>query len=255
AEVASRIFATRISEFNVVTEDLERATDPAQTADTVKARLGDVIDRAIRREISNSDLASHPLAIWLETRLGLERPDNVKWRRARPRTLADAAASLAEDSGRPAEACARALRSLLLVAALRERDRIGRNGSDEPSFAFKLPQLISGAGVASATLEPPPARRVVLEGQKYHPDDETRLLYATYFCRKCGQEYHPVRYRSDLSGEFLLPRDIEDMPARREQADSDEGDGEEDAERERLGFLTPAEPVAGDAPLALRGDV
>jgi hypothetical protein len=255
AEVASRIFATTISEFGVVTEDLERATNPAETDTSVREQLGPAIDAGVSRSLSNAELADHPLAVWIETRLGLDRPDGTKWVRARPRTLADAAAQLAADSSRPDGACETAIRTLLLVAALPERDRIGRRGSDDSFFAFKVHQFLSGAGVAYATLEPPGRRTVVLDGQQFLPGDETRRLYPTYFCRDCGQEYHPVRLRRQQGQLSVLARDIDDMPARREDADGNEHDGDEDAEQERLGFATPVPVAEGQEPLEFEGRV
>jgi superfamily II DNA/RNA helicase len=256
AEVASRIFATTISEFSVVTEDLERATDPEQTDTTVRTALSKAIDRGIPRTISNEQLAVHPLAVWVETRLGLERPDGSKWVRARPRTLSEAAAELSEHSGRPVEACTNALKALLLTASLLERDRIGTTGSEKSFFAFKLHQFLSGASVAYATLEQPPDRQVVLDGQQFL-GDESRRLYPTYFCRICGQEYHPVRVRYDGDAVTVLARDIDDMPARRADADTDgeDHDGELDAELERLGFVTPVQPAPGDKPMEFQGRV
>ena len=255
AEVASRIFATTIREFGVVTEDLERATNPAMTDASVRPQLGPAIDAGVPRTISNAELANHPLAVWIETRLGLDRPDATKWVRARPRTLAEAAAQLAEDSGCSRDACEVAIKSLLLVAAMPERDRVGRRGSDESFFAFKVHQFLSGAGVAYTTLEPAGQRTVVLDGQQFLPGDETRRLYPTYFCRDCGQEYHPVRLRREAGQVLVLAREIDDMPARREDADGTEHDGDEDAELERLGFVTPIPVPPGQEPLRFEGRI
>ena len=255
AEVASRLFATRISEFNIVTEDLERATNPAETAETVRDQLGAALDAGISDTISNAGLREHPLAIWIETQLGLARPDGEKWVRARPMTLAEAAKRLADDAGRTEEACADALRRFLLVASTPEADRLNTPGGEGPFFAFKLHQFISGAGVAYTTLDPPGKRIVVLDGQRYLPGDETRRLYPTYFCRNCGQEYHPVRLRRQRDQQVVLPREIDDMPARREDADGLEHDADEDATSERLGFVTPASAFPGDEPLDFQGRV
>jgi superfamily II DNA/RNA helicase len=254
ADVATRIFATPINQFGIVTEDLERATSPAQTDITVRPLLGPAIDAGVNRKISNADLTEQPLAIWIETRLGLDRPDGTKWVRARPRTLTEAADQLAEDANRPVGACVEAIKDLLLVAALPEHDRVGRNGSEDSFFAFKVHQFLSGAGVAYATLEAAGDRSVVLEGQQFLPGDETRRLYPTYFCRDCGQEYHPVRWRRGGGDQAILSREIDDMPARREDADGDH-DGEVDAEQERLGFITPIPVVAGQVPLRFQGGV
>ncbi len=254
AEVASRIFATTISPLEVVSEDLERTTDPSQTAETVKDRLGAAVDDKIPEGSTNAELRAHPLAIWVETRLGLDRPDNTKWVRARPLSIGEAAEALSAHSGRAQERCATALRAFLLLASTPERDRPGARGTgDRPLFAFKLHQFLSGAGVAYATLDGPGKRRVVLDGQQYLPGDETRRLYHTVFCRDCGQEYHPVRLRRDSGDSLLLPRDIDDMPARREDADSEDDDAAVDSVRERLGFLTPASVGESETPLSFQG--
>src|SRR5690606_17708008 len=110
--------------------DLERATNPAKTDVSVRSQLGPAIDAGVSRTISNAELADHPLAVWIETRLGLDRPDGTKWVRARPRTLAEAASQLAEDSGRAQDACEEAIKMLLLVAAMPERDRVGRRSEE-----------------------------------------------------------------------------------------------------------------------------
>jgi hypothetical protein len=254
ARVASRLFATKITEFEIVTEYLERATDPAETDVTVRSRLGAAIDQGIAPGITNTELRTHPLAIWVETRLGLARPDGIRWVRARPQTLAEASAELAIDAGRHVEACRAVLRDLLLVASTPEVARRGIVGGEDRSFfAFKLHQFLSGAGVAYSTLDAPGERRVVLDGQQFLPGDETRRLYGAYFCRDCGQEYHPVRLRQESDRSLLLARDIDDMPSRREDADGTEHDGDEDAAQERLGFVTPITANEGPDALTFQG--
>jgi len=256
AGVASRLFATPITEFDVVTEYLERATNPAKTAESVRDQLGPAIDAGIPPSITNAALREHVLAVWVETRLGLARPDGIRWVRARPQTLAEAAEALAQDAGRPQSACAEALQALLLIASTAENARQGaRGGEDRPFFAFKLHQFLSGAGVAFATLDSPGERRVVLDGQQFLPGDESRRLYGTYFCRDCGQEYHSVRLRVESDRRLLLSRDIDDMPARREDADGTEHDGDEDSAHERLGFVTPIGPPAGPDAMSFQGRV
>src|SRR5690606_30003483 len=69
----------------------------------------------------------------------------------------------------------------------------------------------------------------------------TKRLYAAYFCRGCGQEYHPVRLIREDGGQKLLPRDIDDMPK------TPAGDGpdssDDDQQAERLGFILPLNPT------------
>lgn len=237
AQVASTLFATTIPEFNVVTEDLDRATNPTKTADSVKGELRAAIDAGIRHDLSDAELRDHPLAIWVETRLGITRDQGHKWVRAKPLTVAQATTLLAQESGDTEAKAAEALRDLLLTAAIPERQRApGKGDGDKAFFAFRLHQFISGAGVVYTTLETYGIRPVELEGQQFLPSDPAKRLYSTHFCRTCGQDYHPVRLRHEAGGHMLLARDIDDMPQQgaRETEDSDAGD---DAQGERLGFL------------------
>lgn len=237
ATVASTLFATPINSFNVVTEDLERATDPAQTADTVLSLLGAAIDKGIGNNLSDRELRSHPLAIWVETRLGITRDPGDKWVRAKPLTLAEATVLLARDSGRDELKCVQVLRDLLLTAAQTESERTANVGAgQDPFFAFRLHQFISGAGVVYTTLDKYGSRPVELEGQQFLPADPAKRLYPAHFCRTCGQDYHPVKLRHEAGGQMVLARDIDDMPRQGDR--NDEGsDADNDAQGEQLGFL------------------
>src|SRR5690606_7356722 len=132
--------------------------------------------------------------------------------RAKPLNVEQAAGKLAEEAGRDKGAAKEALKRLLLPASTPERDRVGPHGSPQPFFAFRLHQFISGAGIVYTTLDAPGERPVELDAQQFLPGDEAKRLYATYFCRDCGQEYHPVRLRKDSDGQILRQRDIDDMP-------------------------------------------
>ncbi|MEY2117167.1 DEAD/DEAH box helicase [Rhodanobacter sp. FW106-PBR-R2A-1-13] len=242
AEVASTLFATTIPHFNIVTEDLDRATNPAKTAETVVGELGAAIDTGIRSDLSDAELRDHPLAIWVETRLGITRDQGQKWVRAKPLTVGRATELLAMESGREESAASQALRDLLLTAAMPENARtLRKDASDKAFFAFRLHQFISGAGVVYTTLDPYGSRPVELEGQQFLPADPSKRLYSTYFCRNCGQDYHPVRLRQEEGGRTLLARDIDDMP--RQTARGEDGsDADDDAQGERLGFLLADTP-------------
>lgn len=235
AGVASKLFASSIPENNVIDETLERVTDPDWKRETIRPRLGAAIDEELPTTVSDAALRDHPLAIWVETVLGMNSTEDMPaWHRAPPLTVTEACALLAEDSGRSKEACVAALRRLLLLSSLPERDRVPGSTSERSFFAFKLHQFISGAGHAFATLEPPPRRKVTVEGQRFHPDDATKILVATHFCRACGQEYHPVRIVTEDGRRVVLARDIDDAlpPA--------EDESETETEDEEIGFLTMA---------------
>lgn len=243
AEVASTLFATRIPHFNVITEDLDRATNAAKTAESVAGDLGVCIDTGIRSDLSNAELRDHPLAVWVETRLGITRDEGQKWVRAKPLTMQEATRRLAKESGRSERSAGDALRDLLLLAATPEDARTRRaDTSDKVFFAFRLHQFISGAGVVYTTLDAYGSRPVELEGQQFLPGNASKRLYPTYFCRNCGQDYHPVRLRTEDGGRVLLARDIDDMPKQASQ--NEEGsDADDDALGERLGFLLADTPI------------
>ena len=185
AGVASKLFGTPIAESNVITETLERITDPTATADSVAPCLGEAIDAGVPPHISDAALREHPLAVWVETRLGITFSDvDQRWVRARPRTVTEAVAELSGESGRPPDACRRVLRDLLLVSSVPERERTADpDASEESFFAFKLHQFISGAGHVFATIEPPGARKVTVDGQHFLPGHPDKRLYSVHFCR------------------------------------------------------------------------
>lgn len=236
AEVASKLFAAEIESTSVITETLKRATDESKTADSVRAVLGKAIDKPIAADISDAALKSHPLAIWVETRLGVEPGEGgIGWVRARPRTISEAVIALSADAGRSEEVCKEALRQLLLVSSVPEKDRTGKpDASERAFFPFRLHQFISGAGKAFATLEPPGKRKVTVDEQLFLPEDPKKRLYEVYFCRNCGHEYHPVERKADREPVYFLKRDIDDAAPISVEEDAEED--EKDAMR--AGFLT-----------------
>lgn len=235
AQVASRLFATTIPASNVVGETLERVTNPKLKRETVRASLGPAIDAGIPDALSDAELREHPLAIWIETVLGMNSTEATPaWHRAPPLTLTDARARLAADADRPEAACGEALRKMLLVSSLPESVRIAGSTNERSFFAFRLHQFISGAGHAFATLEPPGRRTVTVEGQQFLPGAPEKRLYAVHFCRSCGQEYHPVRIVSEDGRRAARFRDIDDAVP----PDSDDvGDTAETPDAEEIGYL------------------
>ncbi|MDP2316547.1 MAG: DEAD/DEAH box helicase [Pseudomonadota bacterium] len=244
ARVASKLFAANIPETNVIGETLERVTDPLQTQESVRPFLAAAIDAGVSPAISDAELKVHPLAVWVETRLGVTRTDeNPAWHRAPPLTVTEACELLSQDAGRDPATCADALRQLLLVSSTPERDRVLGSTQEKSFFAFKLHQFISGAGHAFSTLEPSGRRRVTVEGQQFHPDAPEKRLYATHFCRECGQEYHPVRLVREDGRRQLLARSIDDAAAPEEEVPAEKGTRgrapkDDGADKEEFGFVT-----------------
>ena len=243
AGVASKLFGNQIDESNVITETLERITDSTATADSVKPSLGEAIDSGTPRDIPDAALQKHPLAVWVETRLGISFSDvDHRWVRARPMTVSEAVNELSKDSGRSPEDCRSALRDLLLVSSVPEKERTSNgtaidDANEDSFFAFKLHQFITGAGHAYATLDPPGERTVTVDGQQFLPGQPDKRLYAVHFCRECGHEYHPVRMEHQEEGLVFLARDIDDAPPT--VRDTTNGNSEESLVEGVFGFLTP----------------
>jgi len=230
AEVASKLFGTVITTNNVIGETLRRVTNPDKTAHSVKSNLAPALSATIPDSITDAQLVDHPLAIWVETKLGLES-ENGKWVRAKPQKLSTAVQWLVEDSGLSTEECAPVLQRFLMLASLSEKDRpSGYHTTSRGFFAFRLHQFISGAGTAYGTIDPPGMRIVTTNGQQYLPGQVEKRLYPIHFCRDCGQEYYPVLIEERDGIKQVLPRAIEDVPVSKDDDETTDG-------RQQYGFL------------------
>ena len=224
ASVASKLFGANVTEHDVISETLERITDPTKTISDIRSLLSASLSREDFTWADYSSFCQDPLAIWVELTLGLELPPEGAYIRAKPITLSDASARLAQDANCSID-LARAGLQKFLIAAHRVETPHGRM-----AFPFKLHQFISGPGKVLATLEPAGTRHITLDAQRFAPgrQDQAIQLYPAHFCRDCGQEYHPV-WRSDQAGVNYDPREIDDITA----------DGDEDV---HFGFLCPCIP-------------
>ena len=246
ANVTSRFFGVKVGKEAIITETLRRITNPEITrVDQIK-NLFNSIQSATSPDAwqgqSIEELKNDPLAIWIEINLGLRNVEKLP-ERATPISLSEATQSLSENSGATPESCEKALRNALIAFSTSELKRKVENGSKEPLFAFKLHKFISGAGRLYMTLHPEGGRDVTVDGQKYSPKFPDARLYSTYFCRKCGQEFHPV-YESKSNGNSVFKmREIDDVP----RSDYDSDDDKED-----WGFLMP-EP--SDSEFTFNGSV
>lgn len=220
AKVASRLFGTDIPERNIITETLRRITPEHETLDSVRPRLGDAIRAGVPTGLSYAEMAAHPMSVWVELTLGLTYEDD-KPRRAKPRTLADAAKALSADSGESYETCQAYLQQFMLRACA-VTDEAGKS-----LFAFKLHQFIAGGGKVYITLEDPGRRAITLDGQQFvcGDDQRQRRYYHAHFCRDCGQEYIPVWDVDGPQGRTFEVRDIEDR--------------QHDDQEVKFGFLMP----------------
>ncbi len=240
ADVASRLFGMPVTRGAIVTETLRRVTDPTRSAERGLDGLGEAIDAAAEGTAydgwSNAEIALDPLAIWMETQVGLRDVDK-KPRRGAPQSLKDIAKALSDETGRDEDRCRQALKAALLAFSRPERDRGVPGGGDEPLFAFKLHQFISGAGRLYTTLDAPDQRTVTFDGQIFDPDHPEKRLFAAHFCRNCGQEHHPVTLLDEDGTRRFEKREIDDVPLN----ENDDPEGANGV----WGFLMP-EPVDGE---------
>jgi Lhr-like helicase len=229
AKVASRLFGTDIPPDAVIDETFERATDPKLKPQTLGTALANVIEVDLPATLTDEELRSHPLAAWIELEIGLQ--DGQQLRRRPPTKLSEAADRLSVQTGCDEARCRAQLQAMLIMMS---RPASERGGTGERAFlAFKLHRFFSGAGHVYATLRPPGQRRVTLDGQRFDPQDPDARLYATFFCRNCGREHHPVVLVQDNGMTRVLPRSIDETPL----ADPDEA--------QQPGYLMP-EPQDDD---------
>ena len=104
------------------------------------------------------DFRRHPLARWVERGVWCGARGGGRLKRRVPRTLAQAAERLAQETGSETDVCAARLREVLNRGSMLERVDGGR------AFAFKLHQFI-GQDALFATLEVADQREFSLEGQ------------------------------------------------------------------------------------------
>jgi Lhr-like helicase len=237
ARVAKKLFGTEISPDSIIGESLERATDPNYRVETIQASLGSAIDEDVPAVLSDEALRTHPLAVWIELEIGLQDAKGLT-RRA-PIAIADAASRLSQQTGRDSGRCRKQIQAMLILMSRPANER-GSVGS-RAFLAFKLHRFISGAGNVYATLREPGRRNITLDGQRFDPDDPDARLYSTFFCRNCGQEFHPVTLVDENAMKRAIMRAMDEVPL-------EDPDGEEQA-----GYIMP-EPV-GDPEYEFRGEI
>ena len=212
AGVASRLFGVPVSPDNIVSETLKRVTDSGVPVD--RAGLRRSIEEGVSENPTHEELSRHPVASWVEQELGLEEsPDGILVRTPKPRTILEAAETLAENSGLEIKDCLEYLKEFLLTACQ------SLNEKGQAFFAFRLHQFISGAWNAYSTLETPGNRFITLKGQQFKPGDRNRALFNLSFCRQCGQEYFPVWAATTVNQiEKFTPRDLSERSSEDEDS-------------------------------------
>ncbi len=212
AAVASKIFGAEVKAPHVIGETLRRITPEVDLNDpTFVQKLSErIADPAIKPPQDHLPFIQDPLSIWVESTFGVVRkPESNRLVRSRPKTISGtegAAELLSTLTGISQDDCARAIRETLLAGYTAEPDP--ETGS--PVFAFRLHQFFSRGDTVYSTLEAQQERFLTVQGQKFVPDDRTRVLYPLVFCRECGQEYYSVSRSHDpeTAVKVYEPRDM-----------------------------------------------
>src|SRR5690606_7748481 len=76
AAVASKLFGTQITEFDVIGETLERVTDSTKDVNGIRRHLQSALSRTTFNWSNFEEFRKDPLAIWVELNLGIELPEN-----------------------------------------------------------------------------------------------------------------------------------------------------------------------------------
>ena len=212
AKVASLIFGTKIKKENVITETLEYITNVklANEENFLSDLKGSI--KNINSELPDSFdyFIKHPLAIWLEINLGIDKTAE-EFRRSIPkRILGDSglAAKLSSETAIDINECKNAIEKILLLGY-----SLKNPITNFSSFAFKLHQFISKGDTVYATVESEEKRYLTISGQYYSPEDESKILLPLAFCRECGKEYYSVYLtESELESNHVFePRNLRDQ--------------------------------------------
>jgi ATP-dependent helicase YprA (DUF1998 family) len=179
ADFAARLFGHPCTAGQVIEETLVTCTTgELPTREELAAAMTGSLPEQLE------DFRRHPLARWVEREFGIEPEAGGRLKRRVPRTLAQAAARLAQETGRETEVCAARLREVLNHGGMLVREDGGR------ASAFKLHQFIGQGRALFATLEATDRREFSLAGQVQAGGG--RLFAPLKFCRQCGQDYYHV---------------------------------------------------------------
>jgi hypothetical protein len=221
-----------------------RPTDPAHATRLTRARLGPAIDAGIAATISDAELRTHPLAVWVETCSGCSPPTTDPGGTApAPWHLTEAARSSASTPAATATQCPRRCATLLLrveSARARSNRRLAASASRASS-----PSSSTSSSRARATPSPRwsrrgsagHGRRAAVPPGRARASASTPRTSAASAARsitRCGSSHSP---RTANAGSCA--RDIDDAPPTgapttpRRPGASDEAN-----DSETFGFLT-----------------
>lgn len=201
AEVATRLFGSKVTPERVIGETLERATDDASAP---ASQLASCVEAwsAGTAATDYESLVLDPLAAWSETTFGLEREaGSGRLVRRKPTTVPTAAEELGQVTAIDPAICRAALQAVLLAGSNATHPQTRR-----PLFAFRLHQFLSKGDTVYVSLEDEDTRFVTDTYQLRVPGHPSKALLPLGFCRECGQEYIVVAKVDKHGDTVFVPR-------------------------------------------------
>ncbi|MBL8966506.1 MAG: DEAD/DEAH box helicase [Spirochaetaceae bacterium] len=205
AAFASTVFGVHFAGDQVVDETLRHSlgisASPIPAGDLASSLECDW------QELDVDRTRNHPLGIWIESRIALERSEDGKLRRGKPRSLGWIAEALQAETGVGFEICEAALAGFLLAVGRANAVLWDREGSRAKLLLpYKIHQFVSSSGSVFATLQGAertvsldPARAIEKGGTVYP-------VFELVFSRATGQEFYCVEL--DQRESVLAPRDF-----------------------------------------------
>lgn len=212
ARVATTMFGRRFRPQQIVNETLRRSLTYSGALPSREA-LMQAINAGIVTRADETELRSHPVAVWLENRIALEEREGQLIRRS-PLRIGEVVFALAEESGQSEEACRECLANLLLWIST-VNQRLMSTGSRYTILPFKLHQFIAQTGSVYTTLDQDENRFITLEPGIYKQDEEHKKpIFPNVFSRATG---HPFICVSRV-GDRLEPREFRESSDEEAQA-------------------------------------
>ncbi|MFN8256032.1 MAG: DEAD/DEAH box helicase [Bacteroidales bacterium] len=211
AKVAFKIFGHAFSTDQVIGETLDNCTQ-GDINKLTKFDLQEAIQNVSDIAGDASKFIFHPLAVWLESRIALEKNNDKFIERGKPKSFSSISKLLSEESGEMLESCKQALNKLLKWSEQLNIEAV-RLKTRKSYLPFKIHQFISQTGSVYVTLEPKESRYITVEdGVHIRKDKIDQPIFPVLFSRYSGHEF--ICVTKDFENKKLKPRDPYELPRR-----------------------------------------
>lgn len=221
ASFASEIFDENFGDDQIVGEQLESSThftgelpDATQLQAAIKE-----INATDATKSTFDDVAtflSHPLVLWLENAIALERGEDGTLQRGQPRTLQKSSEDLATAAQLPLDECSLAIKNLFAwIDAVNRKIEESNDPAQKPILPYKIHQFISQASNVYVTLQPREKRAIVTEDALYYKASEGAPelpVFPVVFSRNTGDDFICVQKNFETGR--LEPRRFNECPER-----------------------------------------